>query len=68
MHSVDISTENFSVALDPVISSLDPCVKTYIVGDLNINLLDHNLSAPVENFFNQLISNNFFHIITPSLE
>ena len=46
--SVDISTEKFSVALEPLISSLDPRVKTYIMCDFNINLLDHNLSPPVE--------------------
>ena len=61
--SVDISTENFSVALEPLISSLDPRVKTYIMGDLIINLLDHNLSPPVENFINQMISKNFLPII-----
>ena len=55
MCSVDISTENFSVVLEPLISSLDPLVKTYIMGDFNINLLDHNLSPPVENFINQMI-------------
>ena len=47
--SVDISTENFSVALEPLISSLDPRVKIYIMGDFNINLLDHKLSPPVVN-------------------
>ena len=56
--SVDISTENFSVALEPLISSLDPRVKTYIIGDFDINLLDHNLSPPFENFINQMISTN----------
>ena len=45
--SVDISTEKFSVALEPLISSLDPRVKTYIMGDFHIYLLDHNLSPPV---------------------
>ena len=30
---VDISTENFSVVLEPVISSIDPRVKTYIMCD-----------------------------------
>ena len=48
--SIDISTEKNSVALEPLISSLDPRVKTYIMGDFNINLLDHNLSPPVEFF------------------
>ena len=51
--SLDISTEIF-------ISTLDPRVKTYIIGDFNINLLDHNLSPPVENFSNQMISKNSF--------
>ena len=35
--SVDISTEKVSVAMEPLISSLDPHVKTYIMGDFNIN-------------------------------
>ena len=61
--SVDISIENFSVALEPLISSLDPRVKTYIMGDFNINLFDHNLSPPVENFINQMISKYFLPII-----
>ena len=34
--SVDISTEKFSVVLEPLIYSLDPCVKTYIMGDLTL--------------------------------
>ena len=33
------------------------------MGDFNINLLDHNLSPPVENFINQIITKNFFPII-----
>ena len=60
--SVDISTENFSVVLEPLISSLDPRVKTNIMGDFNINLLEHNLSPPVENFINQMISKKFLTI------
>ena len=36
--SVDISTENFSVAVEEIISSLYPNIKTYIMGDFNINL------------------------------
>ena len=63
MYSVDISTEKNYVALEPLISSLDPRVKTYIMGDFNINLLDYNLSPPVENFINQMISKNFLPII-----
>ena len=31
--------------------------------DFNINLLDHNLSPPVENWINQMISKNFLSII-----
>ena len=61
--SVDISTENFSGALGPLISSLNPRVKTYIMGDFNINLLDHNLSPPVENFIDQMTSKKFLPII-----
>ena len=61
--SVDISTENFSVAVEPLISSHNPRVKTYIMGDFNINLLDHNLSPPVKNFIYQMISKNFLPII-----
>ena len=34
--STEKSTENFSVALQPSIFSLDPCVKTYIMGDFNL--------------------------------
>ena len=45
-HSADIIREKFSVAPEPLISSLDPRVKTYVMGDFNINLLDHNLSPP----------------------
>ena len=33
------------------------------MGDLNINLLDHNLSPPVENFINQMVSKNVLPII-----
>ena len=33
------------------------------MGDFNINLLDHNLSPPVENFINQMISKKFLSII-----
>ena len=46
--SVDISTENVKVVLEPLISSLDPHVKTYIMGDFNINLLNHILSPKVQ--------------------
>ena len=61
--SVDIRTENFSVAFEPLISCLDPLAKIYIMGDFNINLFDHNLSPTVENFINQMISKNLFPII-----
>ena len=62
--SVDISTENFSIALEKIISSLDPNIKTYIMGDFNINLLDYSTSPPVENFLNLLISRNYYPVIT----
>ena len=62
--SIDISVENFTIALETIISSLDPNNKTYIMGDFNINLLDYNNSAPIENFLNQMISRNFFSVIT----
>ena len=48
--SVDISTENFSIALEKIISSLYPIIITYIMGDLKINLLDFSTSSPAENF------------------
>ena len=64
MGSVDISTENFSIALGEIISSLDRNIKTYIMGDFNINLLDYNASPPVENFLNSLISRNYCPVIT----
>ena len=47
--SVDVSTDNFSVALEPLISSLD-----------SISIND---SPPVENFINQMISKKFLPII-----
>ena len=53
---VDISTDDFSVSLEPLISSLDPSVKTCKMGDFNINLLDNNLSPPVENVVNLIMS------------
>ena len=34
--SVDISTEKFSVALEPLISSLDPRIKTFFLDIINI--------------------------------
>ena len=37
--SVDISTESFSIALEEIISSFYPNIKTYIIGDINIYLL-----------------------------
>ena len=61
--SVDISTENFSIALEEIISSLDPNIKTYIMDDFNINLLDYSTSPPVEIFLN-LISRNYYLVIT----
>ena len=65
-HGVDISTENFSVALEPLISSHDPGVKTYIMGDFKINLLYHNLSPPVQNSIYKMMSKIFFQIISRS--
>ena len=61
---MDISTENCSVVLEEIISSLDPNIKTYIMGDFNINLLDHSTSLPVENFLNLMISCNYYPVIT----
>ena len=58
-----ISTENFSIALEEIISSLDPNIKTYIMGGFNINLLDYSTSPPVDNFFN-VISRNYYPVIT----
>ena len=62
--SVDISTENFSIALEEIISSLDPNIKTYIMGDFNINLLPYSTSPPVENVLNLMISRNYYPVIT----
>ena len=52
--SVHINVENFTIALETIIFSLDPNNKTYIVGDFNINLLYYNNSAPIENFINPI--------------
>ena len=38
---VDVNTENFSTAVTEKTSSHDPNIKTYIIGDLNINLLSY---------------------------
>ena len=62
--SVDISVENFTIALETIITSLDQNNKTYIMEDFNINLLDYNNSVPGKNFLNQMISRNFFPVIT----
>ena len=48
--SVDINTEHLSIALKEIISSLDPNINTYIIGDFNINLLDYSTSQPIEIF------------------
>ena len=40
--SVDRSTEHFSVVLEPLISSLDPRVKTYIMGDFCWTTIFHH--------------------------
>ena len=63
-HSVDISTENFSIALEEIISSLDPNIKTYIKGYFIINLLDYSSSPPIENFLNLIISRYFYPVIS----
>ena len=60
--SVDISTENFSIALEEIISSLDSNIKTYIMGAFNITLLDYSTSPPVENFLNLMISLNYYPV------
>ena len=61
---MDISTENISIALEEIISCLDPNIKTYIKGDFNINLLDYSTSPPVENVLNLMISRNYYPVIT----
>ena len=61
--SVDISTEYFSVALEPLISSLDPRVKTFIMGDLPINNIGLQSFTTRRNFINQMISKKFLAII-----
>ena len=61
--SVDISIENFSIALEEIISSLDPNIKTYIIGDFNINLLGYSTSPLVENVLNLMISRNYYPVI-----
>ena len=65
--SVDNSTENFSIALEETISSPDPNIKTFIMGDFNINLIDYSTSPPVENVLNLIISRNFYPVITNQL-
>ena len=51
--SVDISTENFSFALEPFISFNDPRVLfLYIMGDFNSKLFGHNLSPTGGKFIN----------------
>ena len=60
---VDTSTENFSIALEEIISSLDPNIKTYIMGDFNINLVDYSTSPPVEIFLNLMISRNYYPVM-----
>ena len=56
MFKFSINVENFSIALETIISSHDPNNKTYIMGNFNMNLLDYYNSAPIENFQNQMIS------------
>ena len=43
------------------VSSLDPNIKTYIMGDFNINLLNISL---LENVLNLMISRNYYPVIT----
>ena len=62
--SVDISTENFSIALEEIISPIDPNIKTYIMSDLNINLLDYGTSPRVENVLILMIYRNYCPVIT----
>ena len=57
-------TENFFIALTEIISSLDPNIKTYIMGDFIINLLDYSTAPPVENVLNLMISRNYYPVIT----
>ena len=64
--SVDISTKNFSIALEEIISSLDPNIKTYIMGDFNINRSDYSTSPRVEKFLNLMISRIFLSCNYPS--
>ena len=49
-HYIKNTTKNFYSAIEEIISSLDPNIKTYIMGDFNINLLDYSSSPPVEKF------------------
>ena len=62
--SVDISTENFSIELEEIISFLDPNIETCIMGDFTINLLDYSTSPPVIIFLNLMISRNYYNVIT----
>ena len=49
-HSVDINVEYFTIALEIIISSLDPNKTTNVMGNFNTNLLDYNNSAPIDFF------------------
>ena len=62
--SMDISTENFSRVPEEIISSIDPNIKTYTMGDFNIHLLDYSTSPPIENVLNLMIYRNFYPVIT----
>ena len=62
--SLDISSENFSIALEEIISSLNPNIKTYIMGDFNINFLDYSTSPLLENVLSLMISRNFYPVNT----
>ena len=54
--SIDLSTENFSDELEPVISSIDQCVNTYIMGDLNVG--SHDIKKNVPNHYSTYQSNS----------
>ena len=50
-----------------LISSLDPNINTYIMGDFNINLLDFSTSPPVENFLDLIIFRNYYPVLPTQL-
>ena len=60
---VDIITENFALVLEEIIFSHDLNIKTYVMGDFNINLLDYSTSQPVEIYLNLISCNNCCPVI-----